>query len=154
MPKSRRSPRKVYKSKKSPRKVYKSRRSPRKVYKSRRSPRKVYKSRRSPRKVYKSKKSPRKVYKSRRSPRKVYKSRRSPRKVYKVKAKKSGKKVIVSMKHHSYCKIEKSSKYKTRPGPPIKASNCKGEFERGNNGKMYLSAPNKNGVYRWILPRK
>jgi len=47
--------------------------------------------------------------------------------------------------------ITNISKYVSRPGPPYKAQDCKNIVTEGNNGKMYISLPNKNGIYRWIL---
>jgi len=40
-------------------------------------------------------------------------------------------------------------KYANRPSPPYPANDYCGRQIRGNNGKMYLSKPNKNGVCSW-----
>lgn len=42
-------------------------------------------------------------------------------------------------------------KYRVRPGPPRPANQagCRGKKARGNNGLMYQSTPDANGVYRW-----
>jgi len=40
-------------------------------------------------------------------------------------------------------------KYANRPSPPYPANNYCGRQKRGNNGKIYLSKPNKNGVCSW-----
>ena len=45
-------------------------------------------------------------------------------------------------------------KYANRPSPPYPANNYCGRQKRGNNGKMYLSKPNKNGVCSWKKKRK
>lgn len=41
------------------------------------------------------------------------------------------------------------SKYRTRNSPPYPANKCKSTKKRGNDGKMYLSESDKNGVYKW-----
>jgi len=41
-------------------------------------------------------------------------------------------------------------KYTTRKSPPYPANEYCGKRKRGNDGKMYLSKPNKNGVCRWV----
>jgi hypothetical protein len=40
-------------------------------------------------------------------------------------------------------------KYKERPSPPFPANKCCGKKMAGNDGSMYLSTPNKNGVCAW-----
>ena len=47
------------------------------------------------------------------------------------------------------CATQISKKYAQRPSPPIKANDCKGKTKKGNDGSMYVSKPNVNGVYRW-----
>ena len=47
------------------------------------------------------------------------------------------------------CKKIYSLKYDYRPSPPYKASSCKNTRKKGNDGFMYVSKKNKNGVYRW-----
>ena len=42
-------------------------------------------------------------------------------------------------------------KYRERPGPPYPAQDCKGQFKMGNDGRLYESRANKNGVYAWKL---
>ena len=64
-------------------------------------------------------------------------------------------------KHHpkpvssnsSMCVKQVDKKYTTRKSPPYPANACKGAVMEGNDGKMYVSKPNKNGVYKWILGR-
>ena len=41
-------------------------------------------------------------------------------------------------------------KYATRPSPPFPANEHCGESKKGNDGKMYMSIPNKKGICRWI----
>ena len=42
------------------------------------------------------------------------------------------------------------SKYSYRDSPPYPANKCKTMKKRGNDGKYYISQPDKNGVYRWV----
>jgi hypothetical protein len=42
------------------------------------------------------------------------------------------------------------SKYRTRNSPPYPANKCQSTKKRGNDGKMYLSESDKNGVYIWV----
>ncbi len=39
---------------------------------------------------------------------------------------------------------------KPRPSPSVSATLHCGKRKRGNDGNMYLSKPNKNGVCRWV----
>jgi len=41
------------------------------------------------------------------------------------------------------------SKYLDRPSPPHPANENCGKTKKGNDGKMYKSVPNKNGVCTW-----
>lgn len=43
----------------------------------------------------------------------------------------------------------KTKKYQTRKGPPYHAKDCKGLTKKGNDGKEYISAVDKRGVYKW-----
>ena len=47
-------------------------------------------------------------------------------------------------------KKPQQKKYFTRPSPAYPANQHCGETKRGNDGKKYISKPNKNGVCRWI----
>jgi len=40
-------------------------------------------------------------------------------------------------------------KYAFRNSPPYPANQCKSMKKRGNDGMMYVSQPDKNGVYKW-----
>jgi len=40
-------------------------------------------------------------------------------------------------------------KYTKRPSPPYPANECKKLKKKGNDGKVWISKPNKKGVYRW-----
>jgi hypothetical protein len=44
-----------------------------------------------------------------------------------------------------------SKKYNGRPSPPFHAGAHPGELKKGNNGRLYGSVADKNGVYRWKL---
>lgn len=52
------------------------------------------------------------------------------------------------------CKKIYSLKYDYRPSPPYKASSCKNTRKKGNDGFMYVSKKDKNGVYRWKRANK
>lgn len=42
-------------------------------------------------------------------------------------------------------------KYGNRPSPPFKANEYCGQKKKGNDGKMYISKPIKNGSHcRWV----
>lgn len=43
-----------------------------------------------------------------------------------------------------------TKKYSKRPSPPFPANDFCGKKKKGNDGKMYISKPNKNGVCRWV----
>jgi hypothetical protein len=45
-------------------------------------------------------------------------------------------------------------KYYSRNSPPFSASSCKDSEMIGNDYSVYLSKPNKNGVYRWVNMHK
>jgi len=40
-------------------------------------------------------------------------------------------------------------KYAFRNSPPYPANQCKSMKKRGNDGMMYVSQADKNGVYKW-----
>jgi hypothetical protein len=51
----------------------------------------------------------------------------------------------------STCKRQYTKKYTSRKSPPFPASACpSGQRRRGNDKLTYVSAPNKNGVKRWV----
>lgn len=84
-----------------------------------------------------------------RSRRKNKSSRKSKKKskLRKKSPKKSKKKNQTSS---SDCKKSSQKKYRSRPGPPYPAQNCKNKSKKGNDGNKYKSKPNKNGIYRWV----
>lgn len=43
-----------------------------------------------------------------------------------------------------------TKKYAKRVSPPFPANDFCGKKKKGNDGKMYISKPNKNGVCRWV----
>ena len=49
------------------------------------------------------------------------------------------------------CERQETKKYTSRKSPPFPANECKGTEKEGNDGKMYKSVGNKNGVHRWVL---
>lgn len=51
------------------------------------------------------------------------------------------------------CVQQFAQKYTTRPSPPFPANKCPKRQMRGNDGLMYSSVPDKNGVHRWQLTK-
>lgn len=47
------------------------------------------------------------------------------------------------------CTLQTTKRYTDRQSPPYPANECAGQQKVGNNGEMYESRPDKNGVYRW-----
>ena len=45
----------------------------------------------------------------------------------------------------------KTDKYSFRNSPPYPANKCKSMNKKGNDGKLYLSQPDKNGRYKWTV---
>ena len=48
------------------------------------------------------------------------------------------------------CDEQTTKKYTERNSPPYPANQCPGKWRVGNDGNMYLSVPNKNGIHRWV----
>ena len=44
----------------------------------------------------------------------------------------------------------KTKKYRLRDSPPFSATDCPGKTMKGNDGDMYASKADKNGIYKWI----
>ena len=89
--------------------------------------------------------------KSRKSKRKS-KSRKSKRKSVRKSKRKSvrkSRKSKSSSKSSGRCEKSYLKKYITRPGPSYPAQNCKYSIRTGNDGNIYRSIPNKNGVFSW-----
>jgi hypothetical protein len=42
------------------------------------------------------------------------------------------------------------TKYAYRNSPPYPANKCHNKKKKGNDGKMYISRADKNGVFKWI----
>lgn len=40
-----------------------------------------------------------------------------------------------------------------RPSPPYPANKCNGLIKVGNNGVMYESVPDKNGIHKWVVSK-
>jgi hypothetical protein len=55
----------------------------------------------------------------------------------------------------SGCVIQTSAKYNslTRKSPPYPANKCRGKILLGNDGNMYRSVSNINGVYTWRIKK-
>jgi hypothetical protein len=51
------------------------------------------------------------------------------------------------------CDIQTTSKYTSRPSPPYPANVCCGRVMSGNDGQLYKSVPDKNGVCHWKLTK-
>jgi hypothetical protein len=47
------------------------------------------------------------------------------------------------------CVMQEAGKYQSRPSPPYPANECCGEIMEGNDGQMWMSKADKNGVCRW-----
>lgn len=49
------------------------------------------------------------------------------------------------------CVRQFTAKYTKRPSPPYPANSpgCRGTVRQGNDGQLYRSTPNKNGVFTW-----
>lgn len=93
---------------------------------------KSHRKKRSTTKSHMKKRSPKKSLRKSRSPKKSHRKKHSPKK--------------------SVGRCEKSNlkKYINRPGPAFPAQNCKKHLKVGNDGNLYRSSPNKNGIYRWV----
>ena len=48
----------------------------------------------------------------------------------------------------------KTDKYSFRNSPPYPANKCKTMKKKGNDGKYYISQPDKNGKYKWVNVNK
>ena len=48
------------------------------------------------------------------------------------------------------CSLQVTKKYKDRPSPPYPANECHGERMTGNDGLLYVSKGDKNGIYKWV----
>jgi hypothetical protein len=52
------------------------------------------------------------------------------------------------------CVKIKTDKYSLRNSPSYSANKCKFMKKKGNDGKFYLSKPDKNGTYKWVNVNK
>lgn len=48
------------------------------------------------------------------------------------------------------CDKQTAKKYTSRPSPPYSANECCGQTKKGNDGKNYISKPDKNKICRWV----
>jgi hypothetical protein len=71
------------------------------------------------------------------------------------KKKSSPKKSSPKKSNSSGCVIQTSAKYNslTRKSPPYPANKCQGKILLGNDGNMYRSVSNINGVYTWRIKK-
>ncbi len=137
------------KVKRKSRKSRKSRkRKSRKRRKSRKSRKRKSRKSRKRRKSRKSRKR-RKSRKSRKSRKRKSRKRRKSRKSRKSRKRKSRKSKKV--KQARGCNIQSGKKYVTRNSPPYPANECCGQRKAGNDGRMYVSKTDKNGVCHWKL---
>ena len=47
------------------------------------------------------------------------------------------------------CEPSNLKKYINRGSPPYPAQNCRNHKKVGNDGDVYSSEPDKNGIYKW-----
>jgi len=52
------------------------------------------------------------------------------------------------------CVKSTTSKYSFRNSPAFPANKCKSMKKKGNDGKFYMSQPDKNGTYKWVSVNK
>lgn len=52
------------------------------------------------------------------------------------------------------CDRQTTSKYTQRPSPPYPANRCRGKTLAGNDGRLYISVPDKQNVAKWKLAGK
>ena len=97
-------------------------------------------------KSLKKKSSPKKSSPKKSSPKKSSPKKSSPKKS-------SPKKSSPKKSNPSDCVIQTSKKYTTRKSPPYPANKCRGKILRGNDGNMYRSASNINGIYTWRIKK-
>ena len=76
----------------------------------------------------------------------VRKSTRKPKKSIR----KPTRKVVKKVSPRGCTNMSHLKKYKIRSSPPYPANECKRRTMRGNDGDMYVSKSNVNGVYRWV----
>ena len=51
------------------------------------------------------------------------------------------------------CTLQTVKKYQDRPSPPYPANECHDERMTGNDGLLYVSKGDKNGIYKWVKVR-
>jgi len=47
------------------------------------------------------------------------------------------------------CKPTEGQKYQSRPSPSCHAADCSNQMSEGNDGRIYISAPDAKGTYKW-----
>jgi hypothetical protein len=89
--------------------------------------------------------SKKRVSNKRVSNKRVSKKRVSNKRVSK---KRVSKKRVTSPKRRG-CVEQFTKKYTSRPAPPYPANECCYSVKTGNDGRRYISTPNKNGICTW-----
>lgn len=59
--------------------------------------------------------------------------------------------VKIKQKKHTMpgCVRQYTKKYSLRPSPPFPANKCCWQKKKGNDGNLYVSTPNTNGICTW-----
>ncbi len=117
------------------------------------SPKKTPKNK-SPKKT--PKKKPKKTPKkkpAKKSPKKKSSKKTPKKKPLKKIPKKSAKKPTKKSPTTDLKKKQTSKRYLDRKSPPYKAAGFKNKSKKGNDGRMYTSKSNINGVYRWVVKK-
>ena len=90
-------------------------------------------------------KSPKVKSLKRKSPKVKSPRRKSP----KVKSPRRKSPVKFKMSSIGRCEPSDLKKYINRGSPPYPAQNCRNHKKVGNDGHLYSSDPDKNGIYKW-----
>lgn len=92
-----------------------------------------------------------KIAKPKKSVAKPKKSVVKPKKSVAKPKKSVAKKTVV--KEARGCTLQTVKKYQDRPSPPYPANECHDERMTGNDGLLYVSKGDKNGIYKWVKVR-
>lgn len=84
---------------------------------------------------------------ARKSPPRKSPARRAP--VRRSPPKKSPPRGYKGKKVSSGCKVSYTKKYSERNSPPYPANECCGATKWGNDGNLYISVEDRNGVCKW-----
>ena len=102
---------------------------------------KLVRKSKSPRRKSPKAKSPR-----RKSPKVKSSRRKSPKVKSSIRKVQSPK---FKMSSIGRCEPSNLKKYINRGSPPYPAQNCRNHKKVGNDGDLYSSEPDKNGIYKW-----